>query len=509
MPDPHSEISSEEREALAIQVGAKPSEKPSLDVRSNFPMWHKLSGSRSYRKKLTNAAEALYRMLRQNENIQAHFDKQVHLKERKRARLNALPERCTTPYRFALEILLHSLAYALSSPLTKDEEGRETRRNYVAVPLDNNAFSKPPYNVLKRDAFRSMVYALAIFDPEDRGRPWLEYVPGFTNPVPGEGRRTCVRAETPFQEWMFGQGLIFPYHPKGPSSAKAQATKKAKQSLLWVSRKEKQRGETTSSVTLERPLIGEEIALPAINTALSKQQISFSFSSYAEYLKYYDHKNGRPKIALGGSKALYRQFAGADGRGGRLYGHWVQTMPSELRRRLRINRNAVSELDFRNMQMVLLYGMAGVPVPEADLYSQPSMTSSREDMKMVLTLSVGNATRQKTEEAIRGRLHEEGRLKPGRAERLYDEFWSAYIAVNPHNDDREDAPWIELQSLDSRIALCILAKLLDHGITAIPVHDSFIVERQHTEWTKSMMLKVFNEYCPNTSVQVKVTGDSA
>ncbi|MBN9678881.1 hypothetical protein JF542_24340 [Salipiger bermudensis] len=111
-----------------------------------------------------------------------------------------------------MKLILHSMAHALSRPLTKDKDGRTTRRNFVAVPLNNNDFSKQPFNHpnLKRSAFRSMVYALAIFDPDRRGMPWLEYVPPYNNPETGDAKRTCVMADVPFQEWMFSQGLIEP-----------------------------------------------------------------------------------------------------------------------------------------------------------------------------------------------------------------------------------------------------------------------------------------------------------
>ncbi len=379
----------------------------------------------------------------------------------------------------------------------------------MAVPLNNDSFSKPPYNILNRSAFRSMVYALAIFDPNKQGKPWLEYVPPYNNPETGEAKRTCVMADTPLAEWMFGQDLIFPYHPHGPSTTKSQSAMKARKAPLWVSYKSKAKGAETSYTPLDRPLHGEEEALPAINAALRRQKLACRLHGYSEYQDYYDYSKGRPRTALGGNQCLYRQFAEEDGRGGRLYGHWVQTLPSELRQRLTINGNPVSELDFGSMQLALLYYMAGASVPTGDLYAQTGMTSSREDMKMVLTLSVGNATRRETENATAGKLREARRIKAGLARELYEEFWSHHTKANPHDPHRTDGPWIALQNLDSRIALRIMARLLDLGITAVPVHDSFIVERRHKEATRTVMLKVFAEYCPGTSVQVRITTGDA
>lgn len=485
--------------------------KPSRDVSQNFLLFPKLKGSDSYRYKLADAAEALYGMIQKDERVQANFNKPVRLRGRDRGKLGVLPDRPKIEHRFALELLLHSMAHALSRPLTKDQDGRKTRRNFVAVPLDNKAFSKPPFKIpnLNRSVFRTIVYALAIFDPDRQGKPWLEYAPAIN--FPGNAKRTCVMADTPFREWMFRQGLIFPYHPDGPSPEKSDSAKKAKESPLWVSYKPRKKGEEKKYVSLDRPLHGEEEVLPAINAALSNQKLACHFSSYAEYdKKYYDYREGRPKTALGGNQRLYRQFAEEDGRGGRLYGHWVQTLPSELRRRLTIEGKPVDELDFGSMQLALLYAMAGVPVPKVDdLYEMPGMNYPREDMKMVLTLSVGNATGQKTVRAIGGRLRDEQRSEPGLAKKLYNEFWSHHEAANPHRISGGVDPWIALQNLDSRIACAIMSKLLDKGIVAIPVHDSFIVDRDHTAVTKEVMLEVFAEYCPGTTVQVKITPEGA
>ena len=376
MSDLPDRITPEELEALAIKVGADSARMPSEDVRSNFPLFGEIRGSDKYRKKLSQAVRDLYEMLRQDKTVQAHIGKRVYLQGRERGKIKSVPKTNARYHRAALELLVHSLAFALSAPLVKDDEGRKTNRNFVAIPLDNNVFSKQNYKGINRDAFRSVVYALAIFDPEARKRPWLDHRSSYNNPETGEGKRTCVRADTPFQEWMFSKGLIFPYHPVGPSVAKSKVAKRAREACLWVSYKAQKGCGEKRYCPLSRPFEGEEMVLPAINEALNKQRISCEFTSYAEYKKYYNYREGRPRTALGGNKRLYRMFSEEDGRGGRLYGHWVQTMPSELRERLRINGSVVSELDFGSMQLALLYHMAEVPVPEGDLYQLAGMTSS-------------------------------------------------------------------------------------------------------------------------------------
>uniref|UniRef100_A0A2A3JY77 DNA-directed DNA polymerase family A palm domain-containing protein n=1 Tax=Alloyangia mangrovi TaxID=1779329 RepID=A0A2A3JY77_9RHOB len=313
-----------------------------------------------------------------------------------------------------------------------------------------------------------------------------------------------MRPATSFCNWMTSQGLIFGNHPFARS-----VRNKLGEALLRVSFENPTTGEIIAT-PLNRPLQDEELVLPLINDALAGQALSRPLNSYKEFTDNFDFDRGTPKAMLCGSKRLYRQFAGADGRGGRLYGHWVQNIPGWLRRGLLIKGKPVAELDFRNMQLVLLYGLSKVPVPDVeDLYAMPGMPRDRDDMKMVLTLSVGNPTRDETLGAIRKRLHDEGRAGPDKAERLYNTFWACHEAVSPHQKHARDGVWAVLQNLDSRIALRILAKLLDQEITAIPVHDSFIVERRHAETTERMMKEVFAGYCPGTSVHVNVTSKGA
>ena len=161
-------------------------------------------------------------------------------------------------------------------------------------------------------------------------------------------------------------------------------------------------------------------------------------------------------MSWGGNRGLYRQFKDWDGNGGRLYGHWVQSLPKWVRDTLTIDGKPVVELDYASMQLRLLYHLAGVCTPNVDdLYQMDVMTANREDMKRVLTLSVGNATREDTLKSLRYDLHQQSRTSTS-AERLYDQFWASHIAVCPHSYGSDQAVATKLQNLDSQIALRVL-----------------------------------------------------
>ena len=166
--------------------------------------------------------------------------------------------------------------------------------------------------------------------------------------------------------------------------------------------------------------------------------------------------------------------------GERLYGHWVQWLPKDLRKQLQIDGKPVAELDYAGMQLALLYAIQGRSVPEGDPYAVSGF--SREDMKAVLTRSVGTPNREEALVAIRSQLHDENRSRKGRAEQLYDAFWNAHAEVCPHHTGNE-AAWSKLQMLDSQLALGVVASLLAQRVTPIPIHDSFVVQKQYADLT--------------------------
>ena len=299
---------------------------------------------------------------------------------------------------------------------------------------------------------------------------------------------------------MLRAGLIFPYHPHGRKSR----WPKAKTSLLWLTVKSDpgdDRGDDVQ-VPLHRPLQGEEMILPAVNAQLSALKIACQLPSYGTYERHYDFTEGRSNLRLSGSKQLYRAFSGEDGRGGRLYGPWVQAVPSDLRRYLTINGQPTTELDYANMQLVLLYAMFGKAMPEGDLYRIEGQ--DRDWMKAVLTASVGVATKDEALGALRKKLVEANRASEGRAEALYDAFWNYHMRVYPHGEGAE-ALWGRLQYADSQIALRVLRYFLEQGIPAIPIHDSFIVQAQHWEKLHAAMKAAWQDFWPRTRIKIKVS----
>ncbi|WP_435659913.1 hypothetical protein [Leisingera caerulea] len=474
---------------LAVVAGATTSDFAPFDPNASIPLTTDLSGGPGYSRLLADAAQSLYVRLRRDNELRAAIGQPVVVHGKTRGDVPDFSRLRRDQIIPAMKALLHSLAHLASAP-TIQSNGAIRRQSCVAVPLDRGAFGKGQEHAeLSHSAFKGLVLALVQLG-------WLQMVPAHYDASTGRRSRTRVKPTTSFLDWMVKQGLVFLYHPKGVKKAKALA----EADLLWISRtgsdgvKEK--------LPLSRLLEGAEQTLTDLNMALMKQRLYCPITSYSQYETLYNFDEGRPRFLLGGQKSVYRVFSEKDGRADRLYGNWVQRLPREYRQRLTINGHATAELDYGGMQMALLYARVGKRMTDAeDLYAVPGYC--REDMKAVLVRSVGTRTRAEALGALRKRLLDEGRYRTGRDVELYDAFWGFHEGLSPHQGSNE-AAWAELQALDSRLALRVLGSLLKQGVTAIPIHDSFVVEARHTDLTGEVMKREFTTMFPGTSVTVKV-----
>ncbi len=172
-----------------------------------------------------------------------------------------------------------------------------------------------------------------------------------------------------------------------------------------------------------------------------------------------------------GQKYLRRIFSEDFKHGGRFYGGWWQQIGSKWRRYIKINGNRTVEMDFSRLHPTLIYKKANIPMPD-DPYA---ITPDTDAVKHIFNALL-NAKDRRIQKIDRY-SHSEWRL-------LVEAVIEAHAPVRKYF---YKGYGLKLQYLDAQMAAYILLACSAAGIVAIPIHDSFIVEEQHTDKLKQLM----------------------
>lgn len=193
-------------------------------------------------------------------------------------------------------------------------------------------------------------------------------------------------------------------------------------------------------------------------------------------------------------RQLRRAFKGDYASGGRLYGGWWQTLPRDLRKHIRIDGEAVVNVDFSAMYLKLAYAEAGNRVPRGDLYDLTGTDHERHDWPRLR-----EGRKRLVSIAIMGK----GPLRqwPGGTPREREDIRSCFpkgakvkhevAAIRERH--KAIADWFEcgrglsLQRTESDILVAVLLKLNARGITALPIHDAVLVAESQGETAQRIM----------------------
>ena len=166
--------------------------------------------------------------------------------------------------------------------------------------------------------------------------------------------------------------------------------------------------------------------------------------------------------------SLHRVFnRGRFSLGGRLYGGWWQNIPKEFRADITIDGSSTIELDYPRLHPTLLYCEVG-----QSLNGDPYEISGwdRGLVKVALNTLLNADTRISAVRSIAQAIGGKGSY--GTAERLVQQIEAKHHAIAPFFGT---SAGLRLMRRDSDMAEQIVLRLLEQGITVLPVHDSFIV----------------------------------
>ena len=261
---------------------------------------------------------------------------------------------------------------------------------------------------------------------------------------------------------------------------------------------------------------------------------------------------------------LYRVFN--DGsfkkkRGGRFYGHWVQSIPAKIypfRARLTIDDEPTVELDYSNLHPHMLYRIERKPVPEGDLYELEGVDSEKRSLvkalfnsllnadslhkaicgvldpypenvaleiqpliKRLFSAMVGPDTINKATRGMisplakkAGELRKDVRLNYAELKEISDCILGKYEELKviaekifaKHSPIRRhfgSGVGLSLQYKDSAIAEGIMLALDKKGIVSIPIHDSFIVKAKHEQDLRTAMAEEYQRLMKGESPMIE------
>lgn len=249
-------------------------------------------------------------------------------------------------------------------------------------------------------------------------------------------------------------------------------------------------GAEPSDISATRP------ALERMNLVLANARIELPNDAWDRVIDRYrsliEDENDRVLSGDVSSTSLTRIFKGDWDRGGRLYGGWWINLPKVERALLAIDGEETVECDYSRLHPTLLYARLG-QVLDFDIYSVPGyegpdvrQLGKRTFNRLINKTSPGSAR-------IFATALDREQLPLGVS---FASYLNAFVGQL-----RPVAHWfgtgvgLSLQREDSDLALNVLSDLLDQGVLALPVHDSFIVQRRHRDRLVTVMKKCFeNRY---------------
>ena len=241
--------------------------------------------------------------------------------------------------------------------------------------------------------------------------------------------------------------------------------------------------------------------LDKINTLLGRIEVTLDLASedLRELAKEMEDEDGDEEITSydTSNRTLYRVFNNASWKlGGRFYGHFVQSVPSELRGGVRINGEETCELDYSGLHINMLYHQAEEPMPEGDVYAvydlpgKPTPKVFRNEMLKGVLQRLLNAETRK--QAIRSIVWE---VKRKTGDKNYDENFASAMLSRFEDRHRPIAQYfcsgigLQLQYQDALMAEHILMALHADGVPCIPIHDSFIVQAKYEDKLHDLMVE--------------------
>ena len=223
---------------------------------------------------------------------------------------------------------------------------------------------------------------------------------------------------------------------------------------------------------------------------LSDTRITLEGVPYDALRSRFDFKNKSRGVFVKPSQVVRTYTRSTEGNG-RILLHHLQNLPKVFRERLLFNGAKTVELDYRSMHLFLLYRSVGevldyAQFPNGDPYDVGQKYDlNRSEIKEVFTVAMGHKSRSHLISTTAHQNKQHAGFSQRDRYRALECLLEAHPIIEKPLFKKDIA--VKLQKQDSDIALGVLDRLMANDIPVIPVHESFIVKRVHTEQLRQAM----------------------
>ena len=206
---------------------------------------------------------------------------------------------------------------------------------------------------------------------------------------------------------------------------------------------------------------------------------------------------------------LVRIFNETVENGGRFYRSTIQSLPAEVRLRLKFNGHNICECDYTAIHPNILYKIIGAePLDNPYVYDKREPLKRRE-AKLALLILINSSDQYNAIQALRYSFVKDLGYKKGDPRLKNDYILNLFDTLRDHNNQISKffctGVGIKLMRLDSDMALNILDYFVKRNILVVPIHDSFIIcDKYHVEDTVCVMKQTFKDIM-NTSWDIPIS----
>jgi hypothetical protein len=198
-------------------------------------------------------------------------------------------------------------------------------------------------------------------------------------------------------------------------------------------------------------------------------------------------QEGKDKFLDFAKTHLKRSFNnGSFEEGGRFYGAWWISVPGDYRHFITIDGEPTIELDYSEMHFAIMYAEIGMEIPMEDAYVLEGYDAElRSHIKKAFNIIINCTSRKQAIKTINCHIRD-GKLSAalGDGETLLEAFEQKHPLIK---DNIARGKGVRSMFTESQIAEQILLKGMEIDLCILPIHDGFIMIKQHMDVLEGLM----------------------